>query len=281
VLVGAGYSPGVTRSVLRELRVPPGSKVRLSSFSTDTTFSWDKEWAVLELERVKARLDVLQQRLFAEGERSVLLVLQAMDAAGKDGTIREILSGLNPAGVHVVSFKAPGGPEAAHDYLWRIHASLPARGHIGVFNRSHYEDVLVVRVKELAPKAVWSKRFEHIREFEQMIAEEGTRVVKVFLHVSKEEQRERLQERLDNPEKRWKFRLGDLEARARWDDYQAAYEEALARCSPASAPWFVIPANRKWFRDLAVARIVAEAADRMAPRFPDPEEDLTGVVIPQ
>ena len=195
------------------LRVNHHKQFELRDHSTDATLGWHKESAARELGRVKLRLDVLQQRLFAEKQRSVVLVLQAMDAAGKDGTIRNMLSGLNPAGFRVSSFGVPGGPEAQHDYLWRVHAEVPAKGLIGIFNRSQYEDVLVVRVKNLVPRAVWSKRYEHIRGFEQLLADEGTTVVKCFLNVSKDEQRKRLQERVDDPEKRWKFRLGDNDDR--------------------------------------------------------------------
>jgi len=212
---------------VKQLRVAPGSSVSLRSIDTDERFGWTKAEALDELERVKAQLDLLQQRLAAEGSRSVLLVLQAMDAAGKDGTVRVIASGMNPAGVRVTSFKAPAGPEVARDYLARVHAAVPERGEIGIFNRSHYEDVLVVRVKGLQPRSVWSKRYRHINEFERMLTDEGTSLVKVFLHISKEEQRERLQARIDNPEKNWKFHRSDLEVRAKWDEYQERYEQAI------------------------------------------------------
>ncbi len=261
------------------LKIEPGSRFALRHHDTDDTFGWDKVWAKAELERVKARIDLLQQRLFAEGRHSVLLVLQAMDAAGKDGTIRNILSGLNPAGVSVSGFKAPGGPEVEHDYLWRVHAVTPARGTIGIFNRSHYEDVLVVRVKEIVPKSVWSKRFGHINAFEQMLSDEGTTVVKCFLNVSKEQQRERLQERVDNPEKRWKFRAGDLDDRALWPDYQKAYEDAIRRTSTKYAPWYVVPADRNWVRNLAVARILLNTLEKMHPTLPPEEPGIEGTIV--
>jgi PPK2 family polyphosphate:nucleotide phosphotransferase len=213
--------------IIDELRVHPGDKVLLSKHPTRQTFGLTKDEALNELGATKARLDFLQQRLFAENKRSVLLVLQAMDAAGKDGTIRAVFAGLNPAGIPVVGFKAPAGPEALHDYLWRVHLACPDRGHIGVFNRSHYEDVLAVRVKNLAPDAVWKRRYEHIRNFEQMLIDEGTSVIKCFLHVSKKEQAARLQDRLDDSEKRWKFRKSDLDDRALWTKYQRAYQDAL------------------------------------------------------
>ncbi len=253
--------------------------MRLGRIDTGTTLGWDKAKAKADLEEVKARLDVLQQRLYAEGRRSVLLVLQAMDAAGKDGTIRSILSGLNPAGVSVTNFGVPGGPEAEHDYLWRAHAAAPAKGRIEVFNRSHYEDVLVVRVRGFAPKSVWSRRFEHIREFEDLLVDEGTTVVKCFLHVSLDEQRQRLQERIDDPEKRWKFRKGDLDDRALWPEYTKAYEEALRQTSTDKAPWYVVPADRNWVRNLAVAKILLHHLQRIDPKLPEPEEGIEGLVV--
>jgi PPK2 family polyphosphate:nucleotide phosphotransferase len=261
------------------LRITPGSSVSLRHIDTDERFGWTKPDALAELERVKARLDLLQARLAAEGSRSVLLVLQAMDAAGKDGTVRSSASGMNPAGVRVTSFKAPGGPEVERDYLWRVHSAVPAKGEIGIFNRSHYEDVLVVRVKGLQPRSVWSKRYRHINEFERLLVDEGTTVVKCFLHVSKDEQRERLQERVDDPEKRWKFRLGDLEDRRLWPRYQQAYEHAIEQTSTAWAPWYVVPADRNWVRNLCVAKILLRTLDGMAPKVPRPSDGVEGVIV--
>jgi PPK2 family polyphosphate:nucleotide phosphotransferase len=261
------------------LRVTPGKSFSLKDRSTDATLGWNKDEAAAELAEVKQRIDVLQQRLFAEKRRSVLLVLQAMDAAGKDGTIRNMLAGLNPAGFHISAFGVPGGPETQHDYLWRVHAEVPPKGYIGIFNRSHYEDVLVVRVKNFAPKAVWSKRYDHIRNFEQHLVDEGTTVIKCFLNVSKEEQRERLQERIDNPEKRWKFRLGDLDDRKLWNPYQAAYQDAIERTSTRSAPWYVVPADRNWVRNLAVAKILLHHLERIGPQLPPPEDGLDGLIV--
>jgi PPK2 family polyphosphate:nucleotide phosphotransferase len=205
----------------------------------------------------------------------VLLVLQAMDAAGKDGTIRHILSGLNPAGVNVAGFKAPAGPEAQHDYLWRVHQVCPPRGELVVFNRSHYEDVLVARVRNFVPPATWKKRYRHMREFERMLTDEGTTVVKCFLHVSKRTQAERLQQRIDDPEKRWKFRAGDLDDRKLWPDYQAAYEEAIAETSTSYAPWYVVPADRNWVRNLAVARLLLHVFEQLDPKVPAPSVDVS------
>jgi PPK2 family polyphosphate:nucleotide phosphotransferase len=265
--------------VVEQMRVAPDSKVDLRERSTNDTFGLDKESAATAMAGIKERLDLLQQRLYAEGERSVLLVIQAMDAAGKDGTIRNTLSGLNPAGVHVTSFKAPGGPEAAHDYLWRVHHACPSRGQIGVFNRSHYEDVLVVRVKTLVPETQWKRRYHHLREFERLLTDEGTTVVKCFLHVSKDKQAERLQERLDDPEKHWKFRAGDLLDRELWDQYQDAYEDALAETSTKDCPWFVVPADRNWLRNLSVAQVLLQTLERLDPKVPLPEAGIENVKI--
>ena len=269
----------MANNVLTALRVTPGKPFFLKDHRADSTLGWHRESADHELEEVKLRLDLLQQRLYAEEKRSVLLVLQAMDAAGKDGTIRSILSGLNPAGVSVTSFKVPAGPEAGHDYLWRVHAACPAKGHLGVFNRSHYEDVLVVRVKGYAPPAVWTKRYRHIVEFEQMLTDEGTVVLKCFLNVSKNEQRERLQDRVDDPEKRWKFRAGDLEDRQLWAKYRRAYEDALSKTSTASAPWHVVPADHNWVRNLAVAKLLLHALEKMDPKVPSAEPGAEGITV--
>ena len=266
-------------TVVDSLRVHPGKPLNLGHHDPAAMLGWEKEAAKLELEDVKARIDVLQRRLYAEEKRSLLLVLQAMDAAGKDGTIRNILAGLNPAGIEVSSFRVPGGPETQHDYLWRVHAVAPAKGMIGIFNRSHYEDVLVVRVKEFVPKSVWSKRYGHIKAFEELLTDEGTTVVKCFLNVSTEEQRERLQERVDDPEKRWKFRMGDLDDRKLWPDYQKAYRDALARTSTEDAPWYVVPADRNWVRNLAVAKILLHHLEVMKPKLPPEEEGIDGLVV--
>lgn len=256
---------------LESLRVRPGDDVKISKYDTRDTFGWEKDAAKAELTEVVAEIDELQHRLFAESQRSVLLVIQAMDAAGKDGTIRSVTTGLNPAGVNVSSFKVPGGPETQHDYLWRVHAACPPKGTIGIFNRSHYEDVLVVRVKNFVPRARWQKRYQQIVDFERMLSDEGTRVIKVFLNVSKDEQRERFQERVDDPTKRWKFRAGDLEDRKLWPQYMRAYEAVLSRTSTKDAPWFVIPADRNWVRNLLVARLLRDTLRDMDPQFPEPE----------
>ena len=264
------------------LRVAPGAAVDLAAIDPRSTpgFDADKAAAHDELKDLRGELEAFQERFWAERERSLLIVLQAMDAGGKDGTIRKVFTALNPQGTRVTGFGVPTEEELAHDFLWRIHANTPGKGRIGIFNRSHYEDVLVVRVAGLAPKSVWSRRYDKINDWEATLAAAGTTIVKFFLHISRDEQRERFQKRLDDPEKHWKFSLGDLEVRTQWDDYQAAYTDVLARCSTADAPWYVIPADRKWYRDLAVARIMAEVARRLDPQYPPAEDDLSGITIP-
>jgi PPK2 family polyphosphate:nucleotide phosphotransferase len=261
------------------LRVRPGTSVNLAKLDPSATYGHSKESAEAELAAGVERLADLQDRLWAEGKRKVLVVLQGIDAAGKDGTLRHVMTAFNPQGCPVTAFKVPSAEELAHDFLWRVHRRVPGNGEIGVFNRSHYEDVLVVRVHDLVPKDVWSRRYDHINAFERQLAESGTTILKFFLYIDKDEQAKRFQARLDDPSKRWKFRLGDLEERKHWDDYIAAYEEALERCSTDQAPWYVIPSNRKWFRNLAVAEILGDTLADLRPRYPEPEEDLAGVVV--
>ena len=279
---GSGRDGGddrALRTAIERLRVKPGSDLVLAKRATDGDFGMAKEQAIARLAETRGRIDVLQQRLYAESRRSVLLVVQAMDAAGKDGTIRNVLTGLNPAGIRVSGFKAPGGPEAQHDYLWRVHHVCPPRGEIAVFNRSHYEDVLVVRVKQFVPEAVWRRRYAHIRHFEELLADEGTTVVKVFLHVSKDEQARRFQDRLDDPEKRWKFRAGDLDDRALWPEFQSAYEDAINETSTEDAPWYVVPADSNSRRNMAVGEILRATLERLDPQIPEPEAGLDGVKV--
>ena len=228
---------------------------------------------------LRQRLGELQELLYAEHKRSLLIVFQALDTGGKDGAIEKLLTGVNPAGVHVAAFKAPSAEELSHDFLWRVHAHAPKRGHIGVFNRSHYEDVLVTRVHGLIDDKTARQRFEAINDFEALLTHNGTRILKFFLHISKQEQAERLQKRLDDPSKNWKFDPNDLKERAHWDDYQQAFEDALRHCSPDSAPWFVVPANRKWARDLALAEIVVAALEDMNPQPPKVTFDVKTQVI--
>jgi PPK2 family polyphosphate:nucleotide phosphotransferase len=267
-------------SVAESLRVQPGDPARLAKRKTDDRLGLaGKENAEELVAGLVEELRELQSRLWAEDSRALLLVLQGLDTSGKDGTIRRVFSGLNPLGCRVASFKAPTEKELDHDFLWRVHAVCPGRGEIGIFNRSHYEDVGIVRVKELAPEATWRKRYRHIREFERLLTDEGTTVVKVFLHISKNEQRERLQERLDDPTKTWKFRLGDLEDRRLWDGFMEAYEEALTETSTEWAPWYVVPADRKWVRDAAVATLLVETLRRLDPQYPPAPEELAGIRI--
>ena len=261
-------------------RVKPGSRVRLRDEDAARPDGIpDKE----ELERrmgvLGHQLATLQAALYAESKRALLVVFQARDAGGKDGAIKRVFGPLNPQGSYVASFRAPTADELAHDYLWRVHASLPGRGEIGIFNRSHYEDVVAVRILQLVPDEVWTRRPHHIVEWERMLVDEGTTLVKVFLNVSKEEQRQRLQERLDDPEKRWKFRKADLDVRARFDDYIAAYDDVIEQTSTEHAPWYVVPADRNWVKATAVAALMVDALERMDPQLPEPEEGLEGLVV--
>ena len=265
--------------MLDELRVKPGTKARIADRDPGDKLGVDKEHGEKRLAELVERIDALQYRLYAEDRHSVLLVLQGLDASGKDGVVRRVFDGVNPTGVSVTSFRAPVGAELQHDYLWRIHAALPRRGTIGVFNRSHYEDIVAVRMLELAPPAVWRARYEHIRGFERMLVDEGTTVLKVFLNVSREEQRARFQERIDDPGKRWKFRRDDLKVRERFDDWVGAWDDALTETSTDWAPWSVVPADRNWLKALAVAELVVDALERLDPQLPEPEEGLDGLVV--
>lgn len=266
--------------LLRELRVEPGSPARLDARDPGARLgAADKSAGLERIGELIERLSLLHNRLGAEATRALLLVLQGMDAAGKDGTIRHVLTGVNPQGCRIVSFKEPQADELAHDYLWRVHRACPARGEIGIFNRSHYEDVVTVRVRGLVPEGRLRPRYGHIRAFERMLSDEGTTVIKVFLHVSAAEQRRRLQERLDNPEKSWKFRLGDLDDRRRFDEYQSAYEEAIRETSTDWAPWYVVPADHNWVRNLAVAEILVSALERLDPKLPTPDPGLDGLRV--
>lgn len=262
-------------------RVKPGTHVDLNQWAPDdkTLFDGKKSDSKKPLKALNRRLEVLQEVLYAEGKHKLLVVLQAMDTGGKDGTIRHVFDGVNPQGVKVAGFKAPTRLELAHDYLWRVHQVTPAKGEIVIFNRSHYEDVLVVRVHNLVPPEVWGRRYEHINNFEKMLADEGTTIVKFFLHISKDEQKRRLQARLDEPHKRWKFNVADLGERALWDKYQHAYEAVLSQTSTAWAPWYVIPANRKWYRNLVISRILVDMLESFDLQYPEPEDDLDSVVI--
>ncbi len=265
----------------RLFRIEPGSQVRLQDHDPDfheNPYPTDHKLGG-QLARDLQRMAQLQERLYAEHRRSLLIVLQAMDAGGKDGTIKHVMSGLNPQSCRVASFKKPAGLEAERDYLWRIHRVAPAQGEIVIFNRSHYEDVLAARVHKLVPKPVWKRRYRQINHFEQHLVENGTEILKFFLNISNAEQKERFQERLDNPEKHWKLSYADFEERKRWEEYMEAFADALEACSASYAPWYVIPANRKWFRNYAVARIIVEKLESMDPQFPPPSVDVSRIVL--
>ena len=255
------------------LRVKPGSRIHLERMDAGATFGHDKESSAAATLQQMERLRSLQDRMWAEAKHSVLVVLQGIDAAGKDGTIAKVMEAFNPQGCPVTSFKVPTPEELGHDFLWRVHRHTPRKGEVGIFNRSHYEDVLVVRVHGSVPRKVWSTRYDQINDFEEMLTANGTTIVKFFLSIDRDEQRKRFQERVDNPAKRWKFSMGDLEERKLWDDYQAAFDDALSKTSTASAPWYVIPANRNWFRNLAVATILADTMADLKPAYP-PAPDL-------
>lgn len=260
--------------------VKPGDKPKLAKRDTVCEHLFQtKEEAVEATKSCSNAIDALQDRLYAEGARSLLVVLQGIDTSGKDGTVRGVFDKCGPLGVRVTPFGRPTDIELSHDYLWRIHAAVPRRGHIGVFNRSHYEDVLVGRVRNLAPADVIEQRYDQINAFEKHLVENGTTVLKFMLHISKDEQRERLQARLDEPEKRWKFNAGDLEDRKLWDDYQRAYEIVLDRCSTAHAPWRVVPADKKWRRNAIIARVVHETLAQMNPLYPEADFDPKSIKI--
>jgi len=270
-----------TSSLRDQHMVKPGQKISLSEIAPGYTGPYSQKSEVQGLLQANRKeLVRLQELLYAEARHSLLIVLQAMDTGGKDGTIRHVMRGVNPQGCVVTPFKVPTAEELAHDYLWRVHKVVPPKGMIGIFNRSHYEDVLVVRVHNLVPESVWSKRYEQINQFEKHLTENGVTILKFFLHISKEEQKRRLQERLDDPRKQWKFAVGDLAERQRWDEYMAAYEDVLNLTSTPWAPWYVVPADHKWYRNLVVSSIVVETLRGFNMSYPPPKEDLTGIVIP-
>jgi PPK2 family polyphosphate:nucleotide phosphotransferase len=262
-------------------RVPTDTRVLLAEWDPDQrrTFDGGNKAGREHLQKLTTRLRDLQELLYAEGKNRVLVVLQATDTGGKDGVIRHVFRTVNPQGVKVSSFKAPSDTELAHDYLWRIHQQTPARGEIRIFNRSHYEDVLIARVRNLVPEEVWERRYQHINDFERMLADEGTTIVKFFLHLSKEEQAARLQDRLDDPAKHWKFNTSDLAERKHWDSYQAAYEAMLSRTSTAWAPWYLVPANSKWYRNLVIARLLVHTLESLQMRHPEPSFDPAEIRI--
>jgi PPK2 family polyphosphate:nucleotide phosphotransferase len=256
--------------------VKPGKKVHLAEVDPNGTGDWKggKDAAEKKIVDLCARLDQLQEVLYAEHKHKILVVIQAMDTAGKDGTIRSVFEGVNPQGVKVASFKVPSPLELDHDYLWRVHQVVPGKGELVVFNRSHYEEVLVVRVHNLVSEEVWKRRYQQINDFERMLTEEGTTILKFFLHIDQEEQKQRLLERIRTPEKNWKFNPGDLEERKLWDQYMQAYEEAIEKTSTEWAPWYVIPANRNWYRNLVVSSTIVDAMDKLKMQYPAPVENI-------
>jgi PPK2 family polyphosphate:nucleotide phosphotransferase len=262
-------------------RVKPKSQFQLADCdpSDASGFSGGKQQAKTRTAELNTELESLQELLYAQGEHKLLVILQAMDTGGKDGVIRTVFDGVNPTGVRVASFKAPSSKELSHDYLWRIHQQTPARGEVVIFNRSHYEDVVVVRVHELVPKKTWRNRYRHIREFERMLVDEGVTILKFFLHIDKDEQRKRLQARLDDPTKHWKFNRADIEERTHWDAYMEAYEDAIRETSTEDAPWYVVPANKKWYRDLVISEILVAQLKSLKMSYPPNKEDLSKIVI--
>ncbi|AWN23596.1 polyphosphate kinase [Deinococcus irradiatisoli] len=262
---------------LKRYRV--GKKIKLGNLPTDDTGKLNREDSEAETLEIGLELAKLQDRLYAESKQSLLVVLQARDAGGKDGTVKHVFELINPQGVIVTNFKVPNEEDLKHDFLWRIHPHTPAAGMIAVFNRSYYEDVLVTRVHELIGDQEAKRRFEHIRNFEALLADRGTRILKLYLHVSAEEQRQRLQERLDDPEKNWKFNPADLKERGRWDEYTRVYEDALSATSTDDAPWYVIPADHKWYRNRVVAQLLLETLRDMNPQYPEAAFDLTNVAV--
>jgi len=260
-------------------RVRPDSEIDLNSWDPKDTsaFGGDKGAGKETLRALNKRLEDLQELLWAGQKQRLLVILQAMDAGGKDGTIRHVFEGVNPQGVRVANFKVPTRKELAHDYLWRVHPQVPGDGEIVIFNRSHYEDVLVVRVAELVPPEVWGRRYRHINDFERMLADEGTTILKFYLHIDRDEQKERFQDRLK--EKPWKFSMGDLDTREQWPKYMEAFEDVLSKTSTDWAPWYIVPANRKWYRNLVVGTVLVETLEGLDMRYPKPEEGLEGVEI--
>ena len=262
-------------------RVRPGTRVDLAQWDPSATAAFDggKREGRERLKTLVAELAELQQVMWAENEHKLLVVLQAMDTGGKDGMIRNVFSGVNPQSVRVSNFKKPTERELEHDYMWRVHSRTPGNGEIGVFNRSHYEGLLIVRVLGLVPEARWRRRYEHINAFEKLLHDEGTTIVKLYLHISKEEQKERLQARLDDPAKHWKFNAGDLDHRKLWADYMAAFEDVLSLTSTEHVPWFIVPADRKWYRNLVVAETLGATLQGLDMKYPEAEDDLTDIVI--
>ena len=278
---GADVSTNPSRDPMpKPITFTPGEKLRLADVDPRLVQGdWDKERAKERIAENTVRSRELAYKLYAENKRALLLVLQGMDTAGKDGTIRTVMTGINPQSCQITSFKQPSVEELDHGFLWRVHRAAPRRGNIGIFNRSHYEDVLVVRVRRLVPDDEWRSRYERINAFEKLLTQSGITILKCYLHISHQEQRERLQARLDNPLKRWKFSKADLAERKLWPEYQQAYEDAITKCNTAYAPWHVVPSDRKWYRNLLVSELLRQTLQRMDPKVPPPEAGLDGIVV--
>jgi PPK2 family polyphosphate:nucleotide phosphotransferase len=274
-----GGGESADRRLRQLLRVKPGARIDLAGYDCGATLGRKKDEAETAIAANLARLTDLQERIYAEGKHAVLIVLQGIDAAGKDGTIRVIAGAFNPQGTPVTSFKVPTPIEAAHDFLWRVHAAVPKRGEIGIFNRSHYESVLIVRVHNIEPEVQWRRHYGEIRDWERMLTDEGVTIIKFFLAIDKDEQRRRFQERVDDPTKRWKFSSADLPERGLWNQYRVAFEEMLSETSTDNAPWHLIPANRNWLRNLAVSEIVADTIDELNPQYPEAAPGIAGLKV--
>ena len=262
----------------KQLRVKVGSRIRLKDYDPDFASKHEcKKSAHRKIKKLQKRMDELQFQLYAEHKHSLLICLQALDAGGKDGVIRHVFRAMNPQGCRVVAFQQPTAEERAHDFLWRIEKETPRRGEVVIFNRSHYEDVLVVRVHNLVPEKIWSKRYEQINDFERRLAADQTQILKFFLHISKEEQLERFEQRLDDPARHWKISESDYLEREYWDDYEAAYEDAISKCNTEDAPWFVIPSDPKWFRNLAISEIIVKTMEKLRMKLPEPTVDIAKI----
>lgn len=266
---------------LSDFRVKPGENIHMKKIDTDATFGWDEESAMHRLEKNRKKIIELQDTLYAEHKQTLLVVLQAMDAAGKDSTIKAVTQGINPQGCSVVSFKQPSSTELAHDFLWRIHQAVPEKGKIGIFNRSHYEDVIITRVHDLVDRELIKKRYDHINDFERMLTDHNVKIVKIMLHISSDYQLKRIKHRLEKPEKAWKFQASDLAERKHWDDYMDAFEKAIEHTSTSDCPWFIVPGENKWFRYLVVSEIILQALEDMAPELPKPNFDIKIAMNPE
>lgn len=281
-IINKSLPSNLTSHTMNRYLVPPGKKLRLKDHSPDdkSLFSGTKEEALVEFDKLREELQELQKKLFAQHKHKILVILQAMDAGGKDGCVKHVFSRVDPQGLHVVPFKKPTSEELDHDFLWRIHKETPAKGQIAIFNRSHYEDIIAVRVKKIFPDPVWKRRYKHVLDFESMLVEEGTIIIKLFLNISKAEQKKRLEARLQDPDKLWKFCMDDLDDRNRWDEFQTAYQDLIEKTSTPDAPWYIIPADRKWYRNLVVARLMVEKLRNLQLSLPAPKFDPTTIIIP-